>query len=321
MKSRRRAILSALAVLVAGGWVRLHLEDGATKEFRREGLLSEPLDIDVREKIGQNSAVVALAGLRTLVASFASLRATEQFTNTEWPELEESVNTTVQLSPKTEYYWDIGGWHLAYNAAAFYRNDPDLSRLRAESEARRWVEKGREFFERGTRNNPDDWRLAAHLGNLYSSAYHFPDDKKAVSAYSRSWATGKADPRVRRNLLQARARTGEDPAVLLAELQSLLQADPGSAVPSMLALRYVLEARISPPEDPVARAVGIFGSEQRALRILGAYFTDYLDRMPQTGVETAIRLLEGRAGIAPDSPGSYIRQREELSARKIGFER
>ena len=125
----------------------------------------------------------------------------------------------------------------------------------------------------------------------------------------------------RRNLLQARARTGEAPAVLLPELQSLLQSDPGSAVPSMLALRYVLEARISPPEDPVARAVGIFGSEQRALRILGAYFTDYLDRMPQTGVETAIRLLEGRAGIAPDSPKSHIRQREELSARKIGFER
>jgi hypothetical protein len=321
MKSRRRAILTAVAVLLAGGGVRLHLEDGATREFRREGLLSEPLNLDVREKIGQNSAVVALAGLRTLVASFASLRATEQFTNTEWPELDESANTTVQLSPRTEYYWDIGGWHLAYNAAAYYRNDPELSRLRAESESRRWVEKGRAFFERGVRNNPENWRLAAALGNLYSSAYHFPDDKKAVSAYSRAWATGKADPRVRRNLLQARARTGEDPAVLLAELRSILQSDPGSAVPSMLALRYVLEARMSSPDDPVARAVEIFGSEERALRVLGAYFTDYLDRMPQTGVETVIRLLEGRAGIAPDSPGSYIRQREELSARSLRFAR
>jgi hypothetical protein len=321
MKSRRRALLAALAVLVAGGYLRLHLEDGATKEFRHRGLLSEPLDIDVREKIGQNSAVVALAGLRTLVASFASLRATEQFTNTEWPELDESVNTTVQLSPKTNYYWDIGGWHLAYNAAASYRNDPGLSQLRAEAEARRWVNKGKEFFERGTRNNPDDWRLATALGNLYSSPYHFPEDEKAVSAYSRAWATGKADPRVRRNLLQARARVGEDPAVLLAELRDILQSDPRSAVPSMLALRYVLEAKISPPDDPVARAVEIFGSEERALRILGTYFTDYLDRMPQTGVETAVRLLERRKGIAPDSPESNIRLREELSARNYGFER
>jgi hypothetical protein len=321
MKSRRRPILIALAVLLAGGGVRLHWEDGATKQFRRDGLLSEPLDIDVREKIGQNSAVVALAGLRTLVASFASLRATEQFTNTEWPELDESVNTTVQLSPKTGYYWDIGGWHLAYNAAAFYRNDPNLSSLRAQAEARRWVEKGRQFFERGTRNNPDNWRLAAALGNLYSSSYHFPDDEKAVSAYARAWATGKADPRVRRNLLQARARTGEDPAVLLAELRDILKSDPSSAVPSMLALRYVLEAKMTPPEDPVARAVAIFGSEERALRILGAYFTDYLDRMPQTGVETVIRLLEGRAGVAPDSRKSYIRQRKELSARNLGFGR
>jgi hypothetical protein len=321
MKSRRRAILAALAVLAAGGYVRMHLEDGATKEFRREGLLSEPLEIDVREKIGQNSAVVALAGLRTLVASFASLRATEQFTNTEWPELDESVNTTVQLSPRTNYYWDIGGWHLAYNAAASYRNDPDLSHLRAEAEARRWVNKGKEFFERGTRNNPGDWRLATALGNLYSSPYHFPEDEKAVSAYSRAWATGKADPRVRRNLLQARARVGEDPAVLLAELRDILQSDPRSAVPSMLALRYVLEAKISPPDDPVARAVEIFGSEERALRILGSYFTDYLDRMPQTGVETALRLLERRKGIAPDSPESNIRLREELSARSHGFER
>ncbi len=321
MKSRRRAILTALAVLLGGGCLRLHLESAATADFRRGGLLSVPLDLDVREKIGQNSAVVALAGLRTLVASFASLRATEQFTNTEWPELEESVSTTVQLSPKTRYYWDIGGWHLAYNASGFYRNDPQLSRLRAESEARRWVEKGREFFERGVRNNPENWQIAAALGNLYSSPYHFPNDAKAVEAYSHALATGKATNRVRRNLLQARARNGEDPAVLQAELGELLREDPGSRVPTMLALQYVLESRLTPPEDPADRAAEIFGSESRALRILGAYFTDILDRMPQTGVETAIRLLERRAGIAPDSPKSYIRQRQELAARNSPLHR
>jgi len=315
MKSRKRPILVALAVLLAGGALRLPMEHAATADFRRQGLLAVPLKIDVREKIGQNSAVVALAGLRTLVANFASLRATEQFTHTLWPELEESVDTTVQLSPRTRYYWDIGAWHMAYNAASSYRDDMGLGKLRAQAESRRWVEKGRAFFERGALNNPGNADLLAALGSLYSDPYRFPDDAKAVDAFSRAIATGHADDRVRRYLIMARARTGEEPGKLLPELQKLMAEDSSNRTPTMMALQYALEAGISPPADPVAHAVEIFGSEAKALRILGSYFSDINERLPQTGVEIAVRLLERRAGISPDNVHSYIFQRDYFKAR------
>ncbi|WP_367870284.1 hypothetical protein [Luteolibacter sp. Populi] len=314
MRSRGATTALVLLVIAAGGAIRMRFEHDLTADFRRRGLLAKPLDLDMRERIGQDKWSVALAGLRTLVASFAGLKTTEQFNNTDWPGLAESVDTTVQLSPHTQYYWDIGGWHLAYNAASSYRYDKGLSKLRGEAEGRRWIERGREFYERGIRNNPDDWQLSVRLGNLYSDSFRYPDDAKAVTAYSRAYATGRAIPQVRRLLLQARARSGEDAGTLLKELRSIFAEDPNSRVPTLLSLQYVLEAKLSPPTDYVESAVKIFGSEKRALRLLGTYFTNVGDRLPQTAVEPAVRLLERKAGIAPEDPQSYIRQREELES-------
>lgn len=311
MSSRIRPILTALGVIVAAGALRMPLEEAMTRDFRRQGLLEEELDIDVKEKIGQNSMVVALAGLRTLVAAFTHLQATEKFTKTQWNEVEDLCETTVTLSPRTSYYWDIGGWHLGYNAASAMRSDSKLPKLRAEAEARRWVEKGRNFFERGARNNPHDWKLWAALGNLCSNNAFFPDDKMAAEAYRKAVATGGAPMSIQRFRLLADARAGGNPEEILAEIRELLKV-PENRVPTLLCMKYALDARKSPPEDPVKTVVAIFGSESKALRNLGAYFTNVRTRLPEDGVETAIRLLERRAGIAPDDPKSFIHEREKL---------
>src|SRR5688572_17067373 len=121
MKSRRP--LLAAAVLLAGGGLRLPLEQALTKDFQKQGLLSTPLDIDLREKIGQNSWAIALSGLRTLVATFAHLQATGYFNDWAWTDVEDSMETAVELSPEGPYYWDMGAWHMAYNAASWYRLD------------------------------------------------------------------------------------------------------------------------------------------------------------------------------------------------------
>lgn len=311
MKSRARSILVALGVIVAAGALRMPFEQALTRDFRQQGLLEVPLEIDVKEKIGQNSMVVALAGLRTLVASFTHLQTTEKFTKALWNDVEDHAETTVRLSPRTPYYWDIGGWHLGYNAASAYRSDREIPKLRAEAEARRWVEKGRQFFERGARNNPAEWRLWVALGNFYSNSSFFPDDKKAAEAYAKAIAIGGVPASVYRYHLMADSRAGQDPEKTLAELHELLKS-PENRVPTLLCLNYALEARKSPPEDPVKAVVAIFGNETKALRNLGAYFTNVRTRLPVDGVETAIRLLEHRAGLSPDDPKSFIREREKL---------
>lgn len=355
MRSRAATVVLALLAIAGGGALRLSFERDMTAEFRQRGLLGKPIEQDVRERIGQDKWSVALAGLRTLVASFASLRATTQFENANWPGLAESVKTTVEMAPHTEYYWDIGGWHMAYNASSYYRyDDKERSRLSAEAEGRRWVELGRDFYQRGIRNNPDNWQLAVRLGNLYSDWFRYPDDAKAAEAYRHALETGQADPRVFRLLVAARARAGEDPATLLGDLEMMLAEDRTSRVPTMLCLDYALRAKLKPRLDRLALALGIFGDEARALRLLGTYFTNVEDRLPQDGVEEAVRLMEMRAygdywknplrhtppwymkdrefrswlggedppwgqtkGITPGDPRSYIRKRAdaELLAR------
>ncbi|HEY1121777.1 MAG TPA: hypothetical protein VGE67_09260 [Haloferula sp.] len=309
MKQLHRNLL-ALGVLAAGGLLRLPTEQAITARFREKGLLSAPLDIGLKEQIGQNSSAIALAGLRTLVATFTHLQATEAFTKCEWLDVEKLMETTVQLSPRGTYYWDMGAWHMAYNASSWYRIDSGLPPIRAKAEARRWIEKGRHFYERGIANNPGNWELPALLGQLLSDARRDPDDKAAVEAFRKAVATGKAPPHILRQRFFAEARAGADPAEMLAAVRALLTSQ-GNRVPTLLCLRYTLEYQLHEPEDPVALATEIFGSEEKALRNLGDYYVNnLLDRMPERGVEAAIRLLEGRQGISPEDSRSLIRQKE-----------
>lgn len=318
MKSRRRPLFTAAAVLLAAGALRMPFEQAVTEDFRQQGLLSQPLELELKEKLGQNSSAIALAGLRTLVATLTQLKVTDSFTRQQWPDLERAMNTTVQLAPRGTYYWDIGAWHIGTNASTYYRHEAGLPELRARAEARRWVIKGREFYRRGIRNNPDDWRLHAALGNLCSDVFRFPDDEMAVEAYQGAIATGNAPPGVRRALMFAEVRAGKNPEKSLAEVRELLK-DPRNRVPTLLCIRYVLEQKLHPSDDPVGRAVEIFGSQEKALRNLGSYFLNIYDRFPMEGVETVVRLLEYHKGIRPDNPRSYAYQRDQLPARSTRY--
>lgn len=313
MKSRRP--LLAVAVLLAAGALRLPVERAMTADFRQAGLLSPPLEPDLKKRIGQDSWAIALAGLRTFVATIAHLQATERFNACNWPDLEEAMETTVQLSPRGPYYWDMGAWHMAYNAASWYRIDSGLPPVRAKAEARRWIEKGRHFYERGIANNPDDWQLPSLLGQLLSDGRREPDDRAAVEAFRKAVATGNAPPHIHRQRFFAEARAGSNRAELLAAVRALLET-PTNRVPTLRCLRYTLEYQLHEPDDPVALALGIFGSEDKALRNLGEYHVNnLLDRMPERGVETAVRLLERRRGISPEDRRSFIRQKEEARDR------
>jgi hypothetical protein len=318
MKSRRRPLFTAAAVLLAAGVLRMPLEQAMTVEFREQGLLSQPLELELKEKLGQNSSAIALAGLRTLVATFTQLKVTEHFSRQDWPDLERAMNTTVQLAPRGTYYWDMGAWHIGTNASTYYRAEAGLPELRARAEARRWVAKGREFYRRGIRNNPDDWQLRAALGNLCSDVFRFPDDTLAVEAYTGAIATGDAPPELRRALLRAEVRVGKNPEKSLAEVRELLEV-PTNRVPTLLCIRYVLEQKIHPSDDPVGRAVEIFGSREKALRNLGSYFLNIYDRLPMEGVETVVRMLEYHKGICPEDPKSFIYERDALPARSTRY--
>jgi hypothetical protein len=312
MDSRKRHFLAAAILLGAGG-LRLLWEPALTRSYEAAGLLSPPLQLGVKEKIGQAKWAVTLGGLRSLAATFTYLKAYDQFASQHWSDLAKTFDTTVQLSPHSRYYWDIGAWHMAKNASSYYVSDSTLNPIRARAERQRWFQKGKEFLERGVRNNPHDAQLRISLAQLYEDPFLYPDDTAASEQYEKAIELGADQAYIQRSYLRSLARSGTDPAKTRAMLEELLKVRQ-NRVPTLLCMEFAsiwADQTAGHPQDPIPLAVRIFGSEEKALKFLGPYFTSVRDRWPQDGVEQTIRLLEGRAGIAPDDPRSNIRLHDE----------
>ena len=299
---RKSALLSA--ALLGFGAARLPFEAGLGRDLQAAGLFPPRLAISSRERIGQTSMAVALGGLRTLVATFLNLRAYTAFTERRWEDVEKTFDTTVDLAPRTRYYWETGSWHLAYNAASYYLNDSELPPLRRRESWRRYIFKGRAFLERGIRNNPGDWHLLANLGFLLSDANKFPafrdageSFEAAAEAYRKSAATGKASSFVPRAWLYSLARVEGKESEALALARSLYAEGPKNRTPTLRCLLVVLEARENPALDVARRAVELFGSAEKAYAALSNHWRRTRERFPVYGVAAALESLEKSLSI------------------------
>ncbi len=290
MKAYRKHVILALGLLAAGG-LRMSWEAPLTREFRSDGLLAKPVETATREKIGQTSAAVALGGLRTLVATFLNLKAFSHFEAREWSELAETYDLIVDLAPNTPYYWTTGGWHLAYNSASDYLTRTDLPALRRREAWRDSIRRGRAFFERGTRLNPDEPSIQAELGALLSNSNKLLDFPAAAAAYKAAADTGKAFPYVRRGECLALARIpGRELEAL--DLARRLYADPHNRLPTLCCVRFALESHADPSKDPLKLAISIFGDPRSAHDQLGEYWVRVQERYPLDGVASALKILE-----------------------------
>jgi hypothetical protein len=298
MKQPAKMVLLGLAVLAFGA-VRLPYELGLTRDLRAAGLLSEPLEIGTRDRIGQTSSAVALGGLRTLVASFLHLRAYTYFIDRRWADVEATFETIVDLAPRTRYYWETAAWHMAYNAASYYINDSELPPLRRREAWRAHVGKGRSILERGVRNNPDDWSIMANLGFLLTDSNKiaaFPDPTTAFAdaadAYQRAVETGEAPPHLRRLQLYAMARVPERESEALALARELHAESPTHHLPTLLSVLLVLEVRADPTIDTGSRARELFGTPERAYQSLSSFWLRTEELFPADGVAAALQHLE-----------------------------
>jgi len=307
MKQVRRYLIAGLMIL-AGGIVRLPLEGALRAELNEQALLPKPLELGTREKIDQTSWVVTLGGLRTLVATFTYLRAFTAFTEQRWADVEEAMNTTVDLAPNTPHYWEEGMRHLAYNAASYYLHEADLPRLRARSEWRRYILKGRDFIERGIRNNPDEPSLHIQLGHLLVDPFKidaFSDPGEAFSAaadaYGAAADTGRTFGFVRRAQAMAMARSPgrEDEALEL--LRQAYVDGGGDAPPMVLAVLFTMEMRADPQRDALELALQLFKTPENAYQQLGTFWLRPQQRFPMDGVAAALVALEIRLLMPPEA--------------------
>ena len=161
----RAAIL--IGTLLAFGALKLPVERRLAAEHRALHFHGVEFNLNLREEIGQLGFVAALSGFRSLVADSPSSRRT-------WPgnkpmgarsALFRQVTT---LQPRSVF---LGHGRMAYGVERQRRRDrrdPTQPRhaLRVKAQ-REYFDLGKDFLERGIRNNPDRPQLYEALARLY----------------------------------------------------------------------------------------------------------------------------------------------------------
>jgi hypothetical protein len=270
---RARVILVVLGGLVLHGLVRWPLESARTREWRANHVLAPELNLDLRERLGQNAFVATLGGARSVVASLEHLRAYAAWEDRDWALVEQRFRLVQQLQPRVPDYWITGAWHMAYNASGYYRydwkgprgeNNPEaLERLRTDY-WRQYIEKGQEMFADGMRNNPESWVLAENAALLHRDVYKIIDHRKAADYYARAAAIEGSPLRIQRFLGYELSFLPDRRREALDLLARLYHEAPVNHVPTLLAtlLDLQFEFDIPPAERvPLER----FGANRREI--------------------------------------------------------
>lgn len=189
----KRAVLVSLGLLLFGA-LRLPAEHAIYTAHVRV-----PVDLTFNEQVVQLGFTAVLSGFRSLLADISFIQAHVAWERTEWARVLLLFRRATALQPHTVLFWDMAAWHMAWNASIAAGDDRaqpnELLRLKA---AREYIGIGRDFLERGIRNNPDDAKLCEALARLYrdrlndhlhaSEFYAKAAAKPGASAYAERFA-------------------------------------------------------------------------------------------------------------------------------------
>src|SRR6267143_4771834 len=162
-----------LAVLIGLGTLKLPIERNLAALHRQEHFRGVEFNLDLREKLGQLGFIAALSGFRSIVADGLFIQAHAAWERTEWGRVLFLFRQVTTLQPRAVLFWDMAAWHMAWNASTAAMNDPAQPRLALRVKAQReYFQLGKDFLERGIRNNPDRPQLYEALARLYRDKYN-----------------------------------------------------------------------------------------------------------------------------------------------------
>jgi hypothetical protein len=242
-----RAAIAILLLFIFGG-VRLPLEIHLAQEQRSAGFHSAALNLPLREQIGQAGFIAALSGFRSLVAAYLWIEANSAFENVEWGRMAGLFQTVTTLQPKSILYWDMSGWHMAWNASSNAYEDKsqpsEVLRMRAQ---RQYWNLGRKFYEDGLKANPDSGQLWAMYGNLLSQKYE--DHEAAFHAYETASSKSDARPQYRREAAYELAAVPGKEREAYQFLKSIYDMGPSQRMSSIIHDLKLLEEKLGIPPD------------------------------------------------------------------------
>ncbi|MGJ8672052.1 MAG: hypothetical protein ACSHX2_03840 [Rubritalea sp.] len=274
-------------VLTLVGVVRLPFEQELSNELEERHILAPAFDMQARAGLSQKGFIASFGSLRPTLAALYAISTSGQHARSDWEGLGDSFETIVLLDPYNSYYWDVGGWHMAYNAASATRDDKSLAPLRRRKLSAEYVEKGEQFFERGILANPQSYDLRMAKARLWSRPTSDPDYTKVAESLEQALAELEMPERqresVRRNLFYALLRVPER----VNEAYSLgreLYLNPQNRVPSLVnglcALQMHPRVDVS---DPLS-LTELYINRENAFRLLKNYYEVEDEYKPMYGV-------------------------------------
>lgn len=235
-------------LLLGFGAAVLPLERNLSAEHQRLHLRGVEFNVDLREQIGQLGFIAALSGFRSLVADVLFLQAHVAWERTEWGRVLLLFRQVTALQPRSILFWDMAAWHMAWNASVAALNDPAQPRAALRIKAQReYFAIGRDFLERGIRNNPEKPQLYEALARLYKDKYN--DHARASEFFAKAAALPGAPGYDKRfaayelSYCEGREREAYD------QLHRLYEMGASERLPTLLARLKFLENKLNIPQD------------------------------------------------------------------------
>jgi len=200
MSLRWKKIALALLLITAAGAARLPVEHRYTQGMREANLLEKPLNLSLRDELGQSFFIAVLGGFRSMVATVMELRSITPWMRGQFGIVEECYALCTKLQPREEHYWDLRSWHQACNARDNYLWDSKLQPANRQAQAQQCVDRGITILREGVTRLPQSWKLWDRLAWYLCMDYNQqPDRAAAVAAYEKAAAIPGA-PGVQRRL-------------------------------------------------------------------------------------------------------------------------
>ena len=242
----RGAIVALL--LLAFGAARLPIESALSAQHRSAYFHEAKLGLDLREQIGQLGFLAALSGFRSLVADVVFIQAHVAWERTEWGRVLLLFREATTLQPRSILFWDMAAWHMAWNASvAALTIRPSLTRPSAARRNASISRSGKDFLERGIKNNPDRPQLYESLARLYKDKLN--DHAAAARCYAQAAALPGAPEYDKRFAAYELSFAPGHEREAYAALRQLYRQGEHERLPTLLKRLKFLEQQLDIPLD------------------------------------------------------------------------
>jgi hypothetical protein len=205
-------------------------------------------DPELREQIGQLGFIAGLSGFRSLVADVLFVQAHVAWERTEWGRVLLLFRQVTTLQPRAILFWDMAAWHMAWNASAAAMRDSAQPRLALRIKAQReYFQLGKDFLERGIKNNPERPQLYEAMARLYRDKYN--DHEHAAEFFGKAAALPGAPSYAKRFAAYELSHCEGREREAYNRLHALYAAGESERLPTLIRRLKDLEIKLDIPLD------------------------------------------------------------------------